>query len=200
MGMAHSTSGRRGFEDIPVPVDFLQYNQETIRQKVKYDTVKAMLILENELRLSEKYQQMYRDEAKYGLEGYCCVTEKLQLEVIQECALLSPEPRQYGLYVLQTAELLYPEKREEIRELSLYRKFNRMMDGNLVVGVRAPAVRVLDMAGQLIELPLGMTDSTVVNVSDSTTGAGGLSSSVFQCDRGGSSSRNSLVLIAGSAS
>jgi hypothetical protein len=194
MGMAHSTSGRRGFDN----VDLFQFNPEIVRQSVKYDTARAMLLRENELRLSDKYEHMYREESKHGVQGYCSVTEKLQLEVIRDFEL-HPEIKQYGLYVLQTAELLYAEKKDEIRELSLYRKFNRMLDGHLVVGREAPGVSVLDTAGRVVELlPLEKNQHTHHHEHATTTAGESSSSSVFQW--GDRSAERPLVLIAGSAS
>ena len=193
MGMAHSTSGRRGFDSVDIE-GFQLHDPAQIRQTVKYDTVKAMLLQENDLRLSKKYEHMYRDDAKNGLQGYCTVTEKLQLEVAQ---MFDMDHQQRGQYILQTAELLYPENKEEIRELSLYRKFNRMLDSNLSVGCRAPPISVIDSATgeqvQLLEVTSYPTNNAGIDKRENT------SLSVFQCESPFRQPEH-LVLIAGSAS
>lgn len=183
MGMAHSTSARRGFEDRHIlPND----SNKMPNQSINFDTVKAMLIRENELRLSDKFANKYQAEAMNGLEGYCFVSEQIQLEVTKEFGT-----GLYGLEVLQTAEQLFPDRKEEIKELSLYRKFNRMVDGNLAVGATAPGVSVVDVSGQLTQL---FEEETYPTESSSSSPQ---SLSVFRCERGHD---RPLVLIAGSVS
>ena len=149
--MSHKTSGRIGFENIPLSTD----QAEIIREAIPYETAKAMLTRENELRLSDHYQVMYKNHSIFGLDGCCAVTEMIQCQVIDEFTdKLAPLSTALAAHVLRSAELLYPEQKQDIRQLSLYRKYNRMVDGNLNVGDVAPCVTVFDVTGNLVEIPV----------------------------------------------
>lgn len=95
-----------------------------------------MLRREDELRLSFENQQLYK---RGGYAGYVKVTEDIQQQVAAEFNL----SQEVGVMVLQCAEsLVPPEEGQEglnlVIEASLYRRFNRMRDGNLQIGDAAP--------------------------------------------------------------
>jgi hypothetical protein len=96
-----------------------------------------MLRRENELRLSPEVQEAYRVG---GYSQYTAVTEALQLQVAAEFGI---DPPSLGMQALWYAESLAPSDavRAQIKEISLYRKYNRMRDGPLRVGDPAPPLR-----------------------------------------------------------
>jgi hypothetical protein len=94
-----------------------------------------MLRRENELRLSPNIQEMYR---KSGYCGYVEVTIGIQKQVAQEFGI----EENICQTLLQCAETLVTEESDVamVKELSLYRKYNRMKDGNLMIGDKAPSL------------------------------------------------------------
>lgn len=94
-----------------------------------------MLRRENELRLSSETLTRFQRE---GHESYVPITEEIQLQVCQEFNL----PEEIGLTALQCANVLMPteQDRKEIQEISFYRKYNRMRDGEVSEGDRIPEI------------------------------------------------------------
>lgn len=159
MGMAHFTSGRRGYED---------YDGNVVGIAVAEDTVKAMLKRENELRLSVEVQNAYQVAIKNeGFEGFISVTEDLQRRVASEFEF----EHEQGLQILRCAHLLI--SKAEASELSIYRKYNRLRDGWLVVGSPAPQVEtIFSLDGAPIEgglLGLREGEKPLVLISASVT-------------------------------
>ena len=95
-----------------------------------------MLIRENELRLSEECQ---RQHLKYGQKEYSMISLSMQRKVAEEfgfdCVI--------GPQLLQAAETLTlsEEQRNEVRDISFYRKYNRMKDVPLNVGDLIPDLK-----------------------------------------------------------
>ena len=101
--------------------------------------IKAILRRENELRLSPQTQRQFATAAKTkGGSGWLDVVEDLQKAVAKEFGL----SEQVGLDAMRKAEALLPGD-PEVMEISLYRKYNRCVDGDLDVGSMAPDVPLL---------------------------------------------------------
>ena len=90
------------------------------------EEILAILRRENELRLAPETQQRFKD-ASHKPDGWITVVEELQREVAEEFRL----PQQVAFKVMREAESLLPYDMDSIREISLYRKYNRCVDGNL---------------------------------------------------------------------
>lgn len=75
------------------------------------------------------------------------VMERLQRQVAKEFGLAE----EVGLQVMRQAEELLPGD-SEVREISLYRKFNRCRDGSLTVGDSAPNAPLYDLEGSILKL------------------------------------------------
>ena len=142
--MLHSTSGRQKYAmrmllENCFPNNLVDSENESTGWNLKgtvisFETLKAMLLRENELRLSLTIQNRYREK---GYDFYFEITESLQKQVAKEFAL----DEVTGMNYLQCAESLVAHNAawlQEVREISLYRKYNRCHDGNLKVGDVAP--------------------------------------------------------------
>lgn len=99
------------------------------------EQIKDMLRRENELRLSENTMARFKVE---GHQMYVPITEEIQLQVCKEFGLSD----EVGLTALRCADRLMPTPQDlaEIKEISFYRKYNRMKDGNVNVGDRIPSI------------------------------------------------------------
>lgn len=103
-----------------------------------------------ELRLASETQEAYTAALGEGFDGFVRVTESLQKQVAKEFGYSEED----GLTILRCAPSLMssPDQIEEINQLSLYRTYNRMIDGPLAVGDLAPCVNdIYDLAGHSIE-------------------------------------------------
>mmetsp|Transcript_5540 Transcript_5540/g.5697 ORF Transcript_5540/g.5697 Transcript_5540/m.5697 type:complete len:132 (+) Transcript_5540:183-578(+) len=107
-----------------------------------------MLKRENELRLSSEIQRKYKNSKNKGFQGFVDVTEELQKQVVKEFRLKEDD----GLWILRTAPSLFslPEEKEEISNLSLYRKYNRLENGKLSQGDNAPNVELFNINGEVL--------------------------------------------------
>ena len=161
--------------------------------RISFNTLKAMLRRENDLRLSPAIQQQYRER---GYDAYVDITEALQRQVAEEFHLEMTE----GVDYLQTAEMLVrpnQARMAEVRSLSLYRKYNRCFDGAVQVGDVAPLLpHPLYIVGpdsddQQQQLPKGVHYSTFVNDYLTKTVGGLLTPEML---------RRPLVLVCGSYS
>jgi hypothetical protein len=121
---------------------------------IDIDTLKTMLKRENDLRLGEAVQEQYRGR---GHEAYVEITEDVQRQVHSLCSTLpltvilmmlcDQVAREFGfseeegMTLLQCCESLVtdPHDLAAIREISFYRKYNRMRDGDIDVGDVAPS-------------------------------------------------------------
>jgi len=96
--------------------------------------IKQILRRENQLRLSaEVREKLLVPTVRDVPDGWLGVMESLQQQVASEFGL----PEAVGLAAMRQAEQLLPGD-PEVRELSLYRKYNRCINGNLAVGDVAP--------------------------------------------------------------
>jgi hypothetical protein len=111
---------RKGF------VDITQY-------RVSLDTLKDMLRREDALRLCEETQQQLLLQ---GEDSYVPVVVEIQKQVSREFGV----DEEVGMMLLRCAESFArtDAELEEIVSLSLYRRHNRCVDGNLWVGQNAP--------------------------------------------------------------
>jgi hypothetical protein len=188
-----SPSGRIGYQDYSC-----QYLQGEARYiSVPKEIIVKMLQRENELRLSSKIQMKYKSALLLeGFAGFVRVTEDLQKQVAKEFNLSEvdglqvwPIGRYNSSYSLIISQILRcgpclfqsPEEKEEIMNLSLYRKYNRLADGSLVLQSAAPNVDLHLCSGEQLQ--------------------GGLHSLMLSSAEDGSPSiLKPLVLIAGSIS
>lgn len=106
------------------------------------DQIKAILQRENELRLAPETQRKFRNVSSRP-DGWLRVVEELQRQVANEFRL----PHQVALTAMRQAESLVPQQQwNEIKELSLYRKYNRCVDGSLKVGDAPPNTTLISAA------------------------------------------------------
>jgi len=113
--------------------------------------IKAILRRENELRLSSEIQDLFRN-ASNEPDGWIGVVEELQRRTARQFGL----SEKVGLAAMRGAEDLLPGDLE-VREISLYRKFNRWMDGALRVGDAPPDVPLYKFGGDLRRDPVATT-------------------------------------------
>lgn len=116
---------------------------------VPSDVIKAMLKREDILRLSPETQQLYKEYrlAGRGEEGMQVVVDDIQKRVVKEFGL----SMEVGIEAIQCAESIL-EGDDEVKSLSLYRRHNRCIDGNLNIGDIAPNVKLIDLNHQEINL------------------------------------------------
>lgn len=158
MGMSFSSSGRVGYEwktlthseyeqllkdiqqlrDINLPLkkptpSNTAITLEFLSPEYIEEFVTQLLVKEDEMRKSLKYQQYYSIEIKNDpTYGYQTVTDNLQRELANEVNI----PLDLCLKVLQYSHLLT----KKAYEISLYRKYNRLKKGSLNIGDYAPDV------------------------------------------------------------
>lgn len=103
------------------------------------------------MRLSSEVQDQYRSK---GYGAYVEITEAVQKQVCDEFGLSVVK----GTKALQCADFLVSSAADkaEIKEISLYRKYNRVRDGKLAAGMKAPD----------ISKPLFNLDGSEVRFSD----------------------------------
>ena len=105
------------------------------------EEIKTILRRENELRLSEETQRQFKAAGAAGRgDGWLEVVEGLQRQVAAEFGLTEA----VGLDAMRLAESLLPGDQEVI-EISLYRKYNRCIDGPLQTGDPAPDADLLSL-------------------------------------------------------
>jgi len=110
------------------------------------DEIKTILRRENELRLCEETQILFK-RASVQPAGWISVVEELQRRVCREFGL----DEDVGLKAMRGANLLLPRD-GEVDEISLYRKYNRFRDGPLGVGDVPPDVTVHRLDGEKVSL------------------------------------------------
>jgi len=104
----------------------------------------AILTRENELRLSQCTQQKFKNVSDKP-DGWLSVVEELQYQVAREFNL----SYNVALKVMRDAESLVQNKRmsalaqQKIKQVSLYRKYNRCIDSPLQVGDVPPNVSLV---------------------------------------------------------
>lgn len=130
-GRCSSATGSCALPPPPRPsyVDLAQYG-------ITHETLKAMLRREDELRLCPETLHQY---ATQGDGSYVPITTALQGQVGREFGL----SEELGTMLLRCADSFARSDSEhaEIVSLSLYRRHNRCVDGNLREGQRAPALK-----------------------------------------------------------
>jgi hypothetical protein len=124
--MMHSrVSGKTGYEIIEQgPAFWVEFNKETLVLVLKK---------ENELRLSDKYQEKYskRDD----LDWLVAVTTELQREALR--SVDEPLDTEVGLEGLQTARGKWKDD-PEVQSIPLYIRFDRSHNGELKQGDPIP--------------------------------------------------------------
>ncbi len=108
--------------------------------------IKAILRRENELRLHPQTQRRFAAASRViGGDGWLTVVDDLQRQVAIEFGLTE----QVGLAAMRDAEALLPGDNEVI-EISLYRKFNRCVDGKLSPGDAAPDAKLVAVGDERV--------------------------------------------------
>lgn len=105
---------------------------------------------ESELRLSDECQSLH---VKFGQEAYPEVSYDMQKRVAEEFGF----DEKIGTDLLQCAETLTisKEQRGEIRNISFYRKYNRLREVPIEIGEKVPRLRA----------PLHLLDSELSRVN-----------------------------------
>ena len=101
-----------------------------------------MLIRENELRLSDEYQKQFSEAEQSSSSSWLDVVNELQKQVIREFHL--DEEMDAALLCLRCATQIYPD----LKEIPLYTKYNRAIDGNLQLGDIMPNIPIVQLDGQ----------------------------------------------------
>ena len=105
------------------------------------ETIKAILRRENELRLAPQTQARFK-AISHRPDGWLDVVESLQRQVAAEFGL----SEKVGLDAMRCAETLLPGD-TEVRDISLYRKYNRCVDGPLRMGDAPPDANLVQVSG-----------------------------------------------------
>jgi hypothetical protein len=110
------------------------------------EQLKAMLIRENELRLSEAVQLEYAAAEVSGTRDWMNVTEKLQEKMLARDFNILPDKMKAALFALRTATSKYPD----LASIPLYVKYNRARDGKMQCGDSVPNLPLVsaDFKGQ----------------------------------------------------
>ncbi len=104
---------------------------------VSYETLRAMLLREEELRLSPETQAQHKAK---GQSAYPEVSAECQERVAREFGFTDARTS-FGVQLLRCAESLVrrdPERLRDVQTISFYRRFNRLQDGGLKEGDPAP--------------------------------------------------------------
>jgi len=105
---------------------------------------------ENELRLSDEIRLQLRDPAvRAEPAGWLAVMEVLQRRVCREFGL----SEEVGLEAMRCADSLLPND-PEVKEISLYRKYNRCVDGPVVPGDAMPCAALHPLGDLHCTVPL----------------------------------------------
>ena len=120
-----------------------------------------MLLRENELRLSDEYQQRFCEAEKSSFPSWLDVTDELQRRVIREFNL--DEEMDDALLCLRCATQMYPD----LKNIPLYIRYNRAREGDLQLGDVVPDVPVVQLDGHESQLLDGLKDSSTVLISGS---------------------------------
>jgi len=116
---------------------------------IPVDTLRKMLIRENELRLSQETQARYADaETRWDID-WMLVTEELQHQVVQEFGF--QDRMDEALYSLRCAHIIHPDQ-ADFKTFPLYVKYNRAKDGTIVEGLPAPDTKAFTLDGKEVSL------------------------------------------------
>lgn len=133
--MFHPVNGRYGFDALPKP--------EVDISIPSYDILKDMLIREDELRLSEKFQNLFADPGNNAIH----VAELVQQQVADEFGYKGEDAPKI-IDVLRAVISFYPEKKDEITKIPHYLKFNRSARGSFEIGDPIKDVRLAKLNGE----------------------------------------------------
>lgn len=145
LGAARDLPGRQRFDCVPQPQPQPQPPPPPVKSasELTPDQIKAILRRENELRLAPETQAEFRAAAAAkGPYGWPDVVEGLQRTVCREFGL----SESVGFAAMRNADALLPGD-DEVKQISLYRKYNRCKNGDLQEGdppPDAPLIRVTD--------------------------------------------------------
>jgi len=129
--MYHSTSGKAGFESFRVAVDLV----------IDKETMRRILIREDELRASEEIQEAYSQKDDLG--WFRDVTNRLQNRVLEEFGITDPR----GKIVLNNARFEYKDD-PSMNKLTVYMREDKSRKGHLNKGDLAPDCQLLTDDGK----------------------------------------------------
>jgi len=135
MGMYHSTSGKRGFDPFYKRTNYV----------IPKETLKKILIREDELRASPEMQERY--SAYDSLNWIKTVTEQIQEMALHEFGFSDPE----GGVVLNNARFVYKDD-PEMNQLTIYMREDKSRRGDLLVGDMYPNANLKRLDGSPISL------------------------------------------------
>jgi len=125
--MLFPTSGRCGFDPITYKGPVVPRNM-----------MKAMLVRENELRLSDAVQTAFDQCAISDSAKYTDVVEGVQKQVLREFGFSDDGA---SLLMFRSALSMYPND-EEIKNLAYYYKYNRSRQGELYCGAEVDLSKI----------------------------------------------------------
>ena len=140
--MFHKCNGRNGFDALGAPELPAGYKIPPI------ETVKQMLVREDQLRLSPAIQARFADS---NLDAIL-IAEDVQIQVAKEFGFnRDPQNVQLGVDLIRSAPALYPDH-PEIKRIPHYLKYNRSKMGTLEVGDIIPDVPLHSLSTKPITL------------------------------------------------
>lgn len=142
MGMFHSTSGKRGYG--------FYYIDGRMLQTVDKETMKKMLMREEELRNSKQYHETI--SLHDDLEWIRDVTVKLQTQVLKEFGYHETGlSTMDGRMNLNNARAVYLND-PEMNSITVYQRRDRSREGDLKVGSAVPNVKLSTLSGEPVLL------------------------------------------------
>ncbi|CAF1409673.1 unnamed protein product [Adineta steineri] len=129
---------------LPIPTD----NEDD-----KHNTLKHLLIKEEQLRLSQQTQQLLSSIQDRTDIDWMDIIDQLQTQLIKETIGqdATESEIQHGLNILRSAHELYPND-DEFHNLSLYVRHNRARQGHFRVGDEAIDIELLNLNNEFVSL------------------------------------------------
>lgn len=119
--------------------DNLQRDLWAKAEAIPVDVLKAMVLTENQLRLSNAWQERFAAAEKCPGSSWTEAADALQHHVAKEHGL-----GEEGVLALRSARSLHPEE-PFFQEVPLYVKYNRSRNGELGPGAAVPHLEVLNL-------------------------------------------------------
>jgi len=139
MGMYHSSSGKAGFD---------YYASPSPSSNIPIDTMRDILIREDELRASQTWQDEYSKED--NLRWFEEVTYRIQLQALMDNGI-SEGRLNVGICALKSARFMYKDD-PDMNQLTVYMRHDRSRKGSLQQGDDTPNVPLHTIEGTPIML------------------------------------------------
>ncbi|CAF1409731.1 unnamed protein product [Adineta steineri] len=119
----------------------------------EHNTLKHLLIKEEQLRLSQQTQQLLSSIQDRTDIDWMDIIDQLQTQLIKETIGqdATESEIQHGLNILRSAHELYPND-DEFHNLSLYVRHNRARQGHFRVGDEAIDIELLNLNNEFVSL------------------------------------------------